>query len=63
MRENIFLKDQLFFFRAQSRFILGRIQWRNQGDGAKGASVPFRPSHLENITKNEYAFKRVLDLT
>ena len=41
IRENIFLKDQLFFFRAHSNFILGRSQSRNQGEGVKGASAHF----------------------
>ena len=36
IRENISLKDQLFIFRAHSRFILDRSQWHNQGEGAKG---------------------------
>ena len=44
MRENILLKNQLVFFRAHSRFILGRTQWRNQGEGAKGHQPPLAKS-------------------
>ena len=34
-------KSPAVFFRAHSKFILGRSQSRNQGEGAKGASALF----------------------
>ena len=45
LRENSFLKDQLFlFFLEHTQDFLGRSQWRNQGEGANGASTLF--SHV-----------------
>ena len=53
-REHFFKRPPVFvfFFLAHSRFILGRSQSRNQGEGAKGQEVRVEDTRLEAKTKD-----------
>ena len=37
VRENIYLKDQLFLFFRAHKIFLGRCQFRNKGEGASAS--------------------------
>ena len=48
--KKIFFKTScFFFFRTQLRFILGRSQSRNQGEGAKGGASASFSQVIEKI--------------